>query len=629
METILDLESVKEMSSREIKSALTARGLKADRTAKARLLRAVAAELPYRYAHEGLPEYEVNSIILGANIYNEKDIEPQVTENLGEEHSVRSLQSNRPNSEIHEEVSEGYGIDLDEMVKDIEESDDLKKKLISVANFFDPSQAPISKAAKLMKASIHVKTVGEYKKGDLVIISTIIHTEIVTSEGLSQEVLDVYTIQNIDRQNNISLSYLNSIRRRREEPRVFSFKIVSPVRMLTLCGDLEFRLRSAPAEEGGPEKEGTKKDGRNSTPDLLLGTTLYFIDKTNVENKVNQSRMSRRLTSPLLADRIKRNNVLETDVKLIWETLTNNATIQTDTPNVIATQDEISQGLSEWSTIRFLPAAKSHHALEILLKPEWGGKNGDDYWKLSLQHFSAESLNGKECFIEKQRLIVATRNFESFMVFCFGVAYRGITEELQISLHRGKLHDPVFLSDYVRYEVERAIRGVFVFLNSVTIQQTEEMKCVYDITVPTGVSAYIRHELSSITPRDSIATWFEKIKASEINYKEPGSSEVSIRERLKPESQPTKRLKTSQPHNQPMTKLGAADDPDIVCRYDLLGQLGVASKDGKIFSCKNGVKCKYRHESVRGMRPEQKRRIVSLNVSPKELADRAMSAIKD
>jgi hypothetical protein len=131
----------------------------------------------------------------------------------------------------------------------------------------------------------------------------------------------------------------------------------------------------------------------------------------------------------------------------------------------------------------------------------------NDSWKfdsvgLSLQTFTGDRIVNNTSDRQHTKVLIAgaLMNLENFLVFALGSSYTDVTQSLRMNVLEGAFNERVWSADYVCFEINSAMSDVFYVLNSVSKETFMKRNPEYDISVSTGVQAYMRSQLNKIEP---------------------------------------------------------------------------------------------------------------------------------
>jgi hypothetical protein len=507
------------------------------------------------------------------------------------------------------------GFDLGAHGRKLAHTATLLARVVDLGNYYDNSVLATTTAGQYLQPSLQVMLGRELKCKSWIAVCSREVRDQFNADWLAEIQFEIYQVISVSA-TTLNLQWLQYVGTKRpvDEVAVMNAEISIPVRALTImpstrmAEDLKESVTTqtkAAARQSAPPVEGMK-----CLYEDFNGKHVYFVDKNNIHVRLESSKFLRRLVSDDMVSFMSSTHGIDWNPTDVWEKMVSNGRHMKE---VGIEQDYglvgLPYGLMRWSSIQHTPAMQSNRTMINLLNGTWNGPDGNDFAHLSLQNFSREVLkvpkNSYEDDDFKRRIVLALLHFEHFLVFTCGVIYQEVTGPIRSSIETGPLGRMNWTSDFIRYEVERTIYGVFKIVKNTSWENARDGG-LGDITSSHGVRALLHSRFEAIKPLESQMSTYYQTYVNRIKFG-PGDNAVTIlpvpgpipvtpaeKQRVVAVVTPLKQAAGAV--NDNLKKKGKKEK---TCHRDLLFQLGAINNQGEKYSqCFGPPHCTFIHSDV-------------------------------
>jgi hypothetical protein len=461
----------------------------------------------------------------------------------------------------------------------------IQSMLVNTSNQYDSQSVCLTVSGSYLVAGLKVADRSDWKAGDFVLASKLNPTSPFTADQFAATAYVIYRITYVG-SITIALAYVGfSKKREREWEGEQEFTIPSPMRLLLATAQFDIDLTAKYGALQLAKTDAVLLDanaGLKSSVDAFNGKIEYYSNKNDVEGRMENTRLIRRLCEEqLLAEINGSRKPIDFKPELGWKELTTKGTAwmiknTRNTQNATAN----TQNTKAYALIKQLPAAADATTYTALLEHGWARSaiTGEFSYAdtVTLQSFVSAPFDGAADHAHtKVMLAEALRNVQNYLVFCFGSTYEGVFADVHHMLVTGAFGSEVWSGAYTRYEVESALYQVLsVDARTVSKDAYLVTNPGTDISTAAGICAALRLQFRLLAPSAD----------SKLHFTDVASGRLFV-------AAASKRKVTVGGGNA-----GAAVNA-VCCKYDLCRQLRVKNRLEKIVQC-NRVECKLPHIDV-------------------------------
>ena len=467
------------------------------------------------------------------------------------------------------------GFSLTNLVQGQSNSEILKRHVNESGSNFDSQALGTSVEGIMVYASVSVTEKISFSTGCFVIGSSISSANF-TSDSLAAELFYLFSLSKVHGDRSVNLSYVDFVTPSGKRPHSIIdvptnlVITVSVNRLLTVkptsaLHESFVRSFGLPCLETDTGLLDPKLDGLRKCLDTLNGKFIYTsIKPKDVPLCLLRTNMLRRLSEQSVIEHIRQTGE-SIDIKLetAWAKLCSMGESWDDDTS-ISFNNSLLNNTTRLRQIRHLPCFIDDTTYVEFLTNGWCRNSAQQfsYDGISLQRFSCSNLSSQPS--SKIILSDALKNFEYFLVFCFGEVYDGVTSTLCANIQHGECAKSKFMSEFVRYQIEFMLSTVFQIIKDIAYS----VITTHNITEPTGVKKFLQDRLTSVISNVTIEkqlTFFSTRNALlTVTSPSPVGSGLSQPPTTKP------------------------------CRFFFFHQLGVTDNQNKLFTCSH-TPCKFSH----------------------------------
>ena len=474
-----------------------------------------------------------------------------------------------PVSSLHQ------GFSLTNLVQGQSNSEILKRHVNESGANFDSLVIGTSTEGIMVYNSVSITEKISFSTGCFVIGSTISASNF-TSDSLAAELFYLFSLSKIHGDRSINLSYVDFVTSSGKRPHsvidvpsnlviTMSVNRLLTVKTTSALHEMFVRSFGLPRMESDTGLPDPKLDGLRKCMDTLNGKYFYTsIKAKDVPLCLLRTNMLRRLSEQSVIEHIRQTGE-SIDIKLetAWTKLCSMGESWDDDTSV-SFSSSLLTNTTRLRQIRHLPCFIDNTTYVDFLTNGWCRNSTQQfcYDGISLQRFSCTDLSSQSS--SKIILSDALKNFEYFLVFCFGEVYDGVTNTLCADIQYGECAKSKFMLEFVRYQIEFMLSTVFQIIKDAVYS----VITTHNITESTGVKVFLQDRLTSVISNVTIEKQLTFFNTRNASLTHPSPSSVG-----------------SSPSPAPTTK---------PCRFFFFNQLGITDKQNKIFTCTHKA-CKFSH----------------------------------
>ena len=507
-------------------------------------------------------------------------------------------------------TSQRQGLSLSHWMQKQSNGEEFKKFLHNTGSSYATTSPATTQIGTIVSDSVAILEQKDFVAGQFILASPLPNLSLSADE-ISSNLFYVFALTKVLESKFIRLEYLDFVTLSGKRPAVIIDEEQGTVMTIMLNRLLAIKLESSlhqmlvdahgqPHKDAEPVLPDPKTRGLREYSDSMNGKIILTSNKSDVPSRLLRTNMIRRLSEDTVLFYIKQTGE-EIDIKLdaAWSRLVSMGESMDDTVSAVV---KSLPGTKHLRLIKTLPAANGDATYVELLTVGWCRDRNDrfSYSGVTLQRFTNSDL----CQPSTSKVLLgeALTNFQHFLIFCFGESYDGVISNLYTSLHFGKCYELTYSTEFIRYEIERAIADVFYTVkNEFSTSVTK-----YDITCAVGVRSLLADRLEEVISVVSMErqNWFQSNKYTIFNTVVPA-------QKISPLPSP-------------------AGVQTQFCKFFFMGALGMKNNKNADYKCTT-VTCRFVHAAINTITYEEAKNCLqgwSYKVVPAALAGKIQTAIE-